>query len=91
MGFYSIKPDSGADESQFIRWRKAGASLHLSHAVENDKLALDTMYECGYPKPLGSVSFPPMALKAAQIQQCMLDKGFEPEINSSWFAETTRR
>lgn len=78
-GFYSIKPGSGVDESQFIRWRKAGASLHFSHAVENDKLALQTMHECGYPNPLGSVSYLPTVLKAAQIQQCMLDKGFEPK------------
>ncbi|CAM3791861.1 hypothetical protein RABR111495_12365 [Rahnella bruchi] len=38
------------------------------------------MYECGYPKPLGSVPFVPTVLKAAKVQQCMVDKGFEPKV-----------
>lgn len=78
-GFHPIKPDSGRNEYQLISWRKAGASRHFSHAAENDKLALQVMYECGYPKPLGSVPFVPTVLKAAKVQQCMLDNGFEPK------------
>lgn len=78
-GFHPIKPDSGLMESQFITWRKAGASLHFSHQVENDHEALPVMYQCGYPQPLGSAPDVPTVRRAAEVQQCMLDKGFEPK------------
>ncbi|MBU9816925.1 hypothetical protein J1781_19055 [Rahnella sp. C60] len=78
-GFYPIKPGSGVVESQRISWRKAGASLHFSHELENDRLAISVMYECGYPEPLGSRPFEPTLMQAAKIQQCMLDRDFEPK------------
>ncbi|WP_145560805.1 hypothetical protein [Yersinia mollaretii] len=78
-GFHPIKPGSGVTESSRISWRKAGASLHFSHALENDQVALQVMYLCGYPQPLGSNPVDPTIRKAAEIQQCMLDKGFEPK------------
>lgn len=78
-GFHPIKPGSGIDEYSLISWRKAGASLHFSHAVENDRLALPMMYHCGYPQPLGSTPFDPTIRKAAEVQRCMLENGFEPK------------
>lgn len=78
-GFHPIKPDSGVSKFSLITWRKVGASLHFSHEVENDKQALAVMYQCGYPQPLGSVPYVPTLLKAANVQRCMLDKGFEPK------------
>ncbi|MGE4709630.1 hypothetical protein AB8966_05640 [Yersinia enterocolitica] len=78
-GFHPIKPDSGIDKSSRISWRKAGASLHFSHTIENDRVAQQMMYQCGYPQPLGSNSFVPTIRKAADIQRCMLDNGFEPK------------
>ncbi|QHB33474.1 hypothetical protein F0T03_15800 [Yersinia canariae] len=78
-GFHPIKPDSGVIKSSLISWRKAGASLHFSHEIENDKQALAVMYQCGYPQPLGSVPYVPTLRKAADVQRCMLDKGFEPK------------
>lgn len=78
-GFHPITPDSGVSTFSLISWRKAGASLHYSHEIENDKQALAVMYQCGYPQPLGSVPYVPTLRKAAIVQQCMLDKGFEPK------------
>jgi hypothetical protein len=78
-GFHPIKPDSGVSKFSLITWRKVGASLHFSHEVENDKQALAVMYQCGYPQPLGSTPYVPTLRKAANIQRCMLDKGFEPK------------
>lgn len=78
-GFHPIRPDSGVSPSSLISWRKAGASLHFSHELENDKQALAVMYQCGYPQPLGSVPYVPTLRKAANVQQCMLDKDFEPK------------
>nr|CBX74099.1 unknown protein [Yersinia enterocolitica W22703] len=90
-GFHPIKPDSGIDKSSRISWRKAGASLHFSHTIENDRVAQQMMYQCGYPQPLGSNSFVPTIRKAADIQRCMLDNGFEPKRNSCWYVVTTRK
>jgi hypothetical protein len=78
-GFHPIKASSGVDESSLISWRKAGASLHFSHALDNNAEALQVMYQCGYPQPLGSNPFDPTIRKAAEVQRCMLDKGFEPK------------
>lgn len=78
-GFHPIKQDSGVSPFSLITWRKVGAPLHFSHEVENDKQALVVMYQCGYPQPLGSAPDVPTLRKAANIQQCMLDKGFEPK------------
>ncbi|MEE9684277.1 hypothetical protein V4841_09705 [Lelliottia amnigena] len=78
-GFLPIKPEFGVSQSSLVSWRKAGASLHYSYEIENDKQALAVMYQCGYPQPLGSVSYVPTLRKAAYVQQCMLDKGFEPK------------
>lgn len=78
-GFHPVKPDSGVILSSLISWRKAGASLHYSHEIENDKEALAQMYQCGYPQPLGSPPDVPTLLKAAQVQRCMLDNGFKPK------------
>ncbi|MFN2993064.1 hypothetical protein ACOMDM_16355 [Serratia plymuthica] len=78
-GFHPIKPYSGVSEFSLITWRKMGASLHFSHEVENDKQALAVMYQCGYPQPLGSTPYVPTLRKAADVQRCMLDKGFEPK------------
>ncbi|WP_113627481.1 hypothetical protein [Pectobacterium peruviense] len=78
-GFHPIKPDSGVSPVSLISWRKAGASKHFSHEIENDKQALAAMYQCGYPQPLGSVPYVPTLRKAADVQRCMLDKDFEPK------------
>lgn len=78
-GFHPMKPDSGVIKSSLITWRKEGASLHFSYEVENNKQALAIMYQCGYPQPLGSVPYVPTLRKAANVQQCMLDKGFKPK------------
>ncbi|KML67276.1 hypothetical protein [Pectobacterium peruviense] len=78
-GFHPIKPDSGVSQFSLISWRKAGASRHFSHEIENDKQALAAMYQCGYPQPLGSVPYVPTLRKAADAQRCMLDKDFEPK------------
>lgn len=78
-GFIPAKPDSGVITSSLISWRKAGASRHFSHEIENNEQAQAAMYQCGYPQPLGSVPFVPTVRKAAFVQQCMRDKGFEPK------------
>ncbi|MGQ8707185.1 hypothetical protein ACUTSW_14515 [Serratia sp. TSA_198.1] len=78
-GFHPINPDSGVSKFSLITWRKVGASLHFSHEIENDKQALAVMYQCGYPQPLGSTPYVPTLRKAANVQRCMLDKGFEPK------------
>ncbi|MFI3311038.1 hypothetical protein [Ewingella allii] len=78
-GFHPMRPDYAEVKSSFITWRKAGASKHFDEQIENDKLAESVMYQCGYPHPLGSVPYVPTLRKAAGIQQCMLDKGFEPK------------
>lgn len=78
-GFHPIKPESGVDTSSLISWRQAGASRHFSHEIENDRQALAVMYQCGYPQPLGSVPYVPTLRKAAEVQRCMLEKGFEPK------------
>ncbi|MFK8258979.1 hypothetical protein ACFL9S_14480 [Erwinia sp. AnSW2-5] len=78
-GFHPLQPDSGVIKSSLITWRKEGASLHFAYEAENDKQALAAMYQCGYPQPLGSVPYVPTLRKAANVQQCMLDKGFKPK------------
>lgn len=78
-GFYPIRPGVEISEFSLISWRKAGASLHFSHAVENDRVALPAMYLCGYPKPLGSDPVMTTVGHAKQAQACMLEKGFEPK------------
>src|SRR5471030_1283187 len=79
-GFNPVDPKFGIYESQLITWRKVGASrsLGLSDEVKNDREALPVMYQCGYPQPLGSRPYLPTLRQAQQVQQCMLDKGFEP-------------
>lgn len=78
-GFHPVEPDSGVIKSSLITWRKAGSSLHFSHEIENDKQALVMMHQCGYPQPLGSTPYVPTLRKAANVQRCMLDNGFEPK------------
>ncbi|WP_122096819.1 hypothetical protein [Rahnella sp. Larv3_ips] len=78
-GLHPIKPDSGTREYELISWRKAGASLHFSHSSENDAIALPVMYQCGYPKPLGSRLAMPNIGHTKQLQACMLKNGFEPK------------
>ncbi|MBD8215798.1 hypothetical protein [Erwinia persicina] len=78
-GFNPIDPAYGVSEYSLISWRKAGASQHFTQQIENDKQALVVMYQCGYPQPLGSLPYVPTLRKAAQVQRCMLDNGFEPK------------
>ena len=77
-GFYDIKPETGMSEYDQVSWRRKGASQHFSQVLENQKEAKLVMYQCGYPEPLGSNPVLPSIGRAAQVQKCMDEKGFEP-------------
>ncbi len=77
-GFHPAPANSGLTEYDFVTWRKKGASQDFSHIIENKRLALPVMYQCGYPQPLGSREQSPTISAAAKTQQCMQEHGFEP-------------
>jgi hypothetical protein len=77
-GFWPANSKLNFTPRQLIPWRPGNHSQHYSERISNQDLALAAMYECGYPKPLGSGS-PASIATTARAQSCMQRKGFVPD------------